>query len=313
MEYRETNGYVSQSMLKILEKDIVRFKNQLDGNDIEEKTKYLDYGTYLHMRVLEPDKFEETIAKRDCALPNSQAKIKFSTAIAEGKDLLDAYKLAYTVKDSDKKVEDKANALLAECSDYIEHIKNSENKTYLDPKVHDRILSTVDNIKRHKKASKLMENSILNDDEYYNEYPIFWECNGVKCKSLIDRVIINKTEKTIKLIDVKTTSNIGTFSDSFKNYGYAFQLAFYSMAIRYCKELTGIQEDKELDDWNIEFYIVAADSITAEVKVFSVTQDTVSNEFPTIKSLLERAKWHIDNNLWDGSMEYYIGDGTEEL
>ena len=32
-----------------------------------------------------------------------------------------------------------------------------------------------------------------------------------------------------------------------------------------------------------------------------------------IKSILTQIKWHMDNNLWDHSREYYEGEGVETL
>ena len=59
---------------------------------------------------------------------------------------------------------------------------------------------------------------LIIDIEEYNENIIFFNHLEVDCKSMIDRLIIDNTNKIVKLIDLKTTSNLGEFSHSFEEF-----------------------------------------------------------------------------------------------
>ena len=128
---------------------------------------------------------------------------------------------------------------------------------------------------------------------------------------MIDRFIIDKENKVIKLIDVKTTSNIGTFKNSLEKYKYHRQLAFYWMAIFYeFKELI-----PDIEKYTQETYIVilSTNPDIPECKVIDIDEKMLYDGIKDIKKIMKNIAWHYKNDLWDYSKDYYEGDGVESL
>ena len=173
-----------------------------------------------------------------------------------------------------------------------------------------------ENIKLHKKAKELIFNNSDSPERITrNEFHINWEFpvkNGsmVPCKSLIDRLEIDHENKTIKLIDIKTTLSVSKFMDSFNKYDYGKQMAFYWMAIYwYFKNELNL----DIEEYENETFIVAIENGSNEVRVFDVPDSIILSKITEIEQDITKIDWHFSNNLWDYTKEYYEGDGVESL
>jgi len=316
-DYHELKGHVSNSSLNILERSIREFKKFLYEDIKEESTSYFDFGTAMHMYILEPERFDKEVLIMDYTIPKSKqqqdfcknyAKIKKVTTNAKKKAFLAAYKPM-------DKWEKKADELINEYGPYITYLKESPNKLVISPEIFKKIQSISLELKRHKKASKLLTDpSIVDSDTLtFNELQILWDYKGIKCKSMLDRVVIDKKEKTVYIVDLKTTSNIAEFKKSFEKYHYDRQLTFYGMALAGEIEKLADITTEELATYKIVGIIIAIDKIKEEVKVFKISEEIINETLPIVTDLLERAKWHIDNNKFEYTREYYEGDGYDTL
>jgi len=167
------------------------------------------------------------------------------------------------------------------------------------------------NLRNHIKAKELLfndEHAVFgNSDKLFmqNEFPIYWEYpNGLKCKSLIDRLIIDYEKKTVTLVDLKTSSQLYNFKEKFNEYSYYRQLTFYWLAIFwYFKNELKLSID---DSWTKDTFIVAVGSIEPfEAKVFEITEPTLNKGMLEIAPLMDQLKWHFDNDKWDYDTKYY--------
>ena len=291
-------------------------KKKLDGIIPDEKGSQLEKGTMIHGYILQPDEFVKDYKVFDGQKPKSDQQQKFcdalinSVEIEPDKRVLSAYKSAYSiVGKSEEKMLSEGLKIAKELEDYIEACK-------LDCK----LISTYDmkkcqqvkfNIQQHKAASKLLNNP---DWEEHHEFHINWECNGVKCKSLLDCVKFDFENKRCQLIDLKTTVKLWHFQDSIHQYDYMRQLSFYYMAILWYLENERNVSFTEIADWSFEFYIVAIDSTQqSDVRVFMFDELQVLNKGEQIVNALIAIRWHQENNLWEHTREYYEGDGCETL
>jgi len=320
--YHDLIGYVSNSSLNLLKKSVRKFKKFIDGDYKEENTSYYDIGTAVHMAILEPERYEVEVVAMDYTIPKSTKQKKFCEDFIEFRkqkkkvvtSYLEAYANNYITTKNKEKWMPKAEALYKEMKPYIKYLVTSPNKLVISTKIRDNIKDIKEGIKVHQMASKLLLDPFIVDDGTlrFNELQILWEWKGVPCKSMLDRLLVDKENKKISIVDVKTTSNISEFKESFKKYGYARQLAFYSLAL-YAKieEITGIKKE-ELEDYQLEFLIVAIDKNSTEIRVFPVKQETANTALSEIKDLLSKAKWHFDNKKWDYSTEYYLSGGYDE-
>jgi hypothetical protein len=312
---------VSSSSLKWFETSPLFFKKMLD-KEIEQETKrYFEIGKKIHMKILEPNEFSKNYIYLDYDTPKSENQRKFcedyiaySSRKADDK-LIYAYKNNYTTeKLTEDKILEKATELKKQLSRYITYLKKrSEVKdvlTYTDNKL---IEDLAECTKTHIAASKLLyltdEDRMMNIEEY-NENIIFFEWFGIPCKSMLDRLVIDHTNKIIKLVDIKTTSNLGDFSHSFEEFSYYRQMVFYWAALhQFCKD-----KDINIDKYTKKTYIVGLQKgDLPECRVLEISENWLSKGLNEIEEVLPKIKWHYDNNLWEHRREYYENNGIETL
>lgn len=70
--------------------------------------------------------------------------------------------------------------------------------------------------------------------DIYYQLPINFEVDGVKCKALLDHLVVNHRRKLITLSDIKTIYllNVDSFAQQARDLKYPFQLSFYREAIK---------------------------------------------------------------------------------
>jgi len=316
---------VSNSSLSWLQNGSPKyFKMKFDGQ-IEEPTKaYFEKGQQIHMYILEPKAFEEEYTFLSYSKPKSAQQKEFCDTFArlkKGKKdekLVQAYKKAYSTKESDDKVLEKAKILEKQYTEYIKFIKISPMTKVLPSSMLGQLNESKMNLRAHTKARELLfndEHTVFgNSDKLFiqNEFSIYWTYpNGLKCKSMLDRLVIDYENKKVQLVDLKTSAHLYSFREKVDEYAYYRQLAFYWMAVYwYFKEILKIS----LDDWKKESYIVVVGtSIPYEVKVFELTETKLNQGATEIMSLMDTLKWHFDNDQWDYSMQYYNNILVEKI
>lgn len=317
---------VSNSSLSWFQKSPKYFKAMLDGEITEPSKPHFEKGEMTHQYILEPNEFAKNYIFFAYNTPVSQQQKDFCKTFAykkngsEDERLLTSYRDSYSTKESDEKVLEKAKALAKDYKEYIKSIKISHMYVaILPPAMEDTLRTIKSNIVSHQKANELMFNqehdTFGNTKDLFicNEFAIYWTSpNGVECKSLLDRLIIDFKNKKITLVDLKTTSHITEFKEKFVEYRYYRQMAFYWMALYWHFKAT--YPDEKWEDYQQETYIVAisTDSLS-EIKVFNISEPSLNMGFDEIVPLLEQIKWHTDENKWDYTKAYYDGNLCEKL
>ncbi len=300
------------------------FKMKFDGL-IEEPTKsYFEKGQQIHMYILEPEEFDKEYTFLSYSKPKSAQQKEFCDSFArlrKGKrdeKLVVAYKKAYTTKESDDKVLEKAKILEKQYTEYIKFIKISPMTKVLPSSMLTQLNESKVNLRAHTKARGLLfndEHIVFGDSDklfIQNEFSIYWTYpNGLKCKSMLDRLVIDYENKKVQLVDLKTSAHLYSFKEKVDEYAYYRQLAFYWMAVYwYFKEVLKIS----LEDWTKESYIVVVGtSVPYEVKVFELTDTKLDQGAVEIMSLMDTLKWHFDNDQWEYSMQYYNNILVEKI
>lgn len=317
---------VSNSSLSWFQNSPKYFKLMLD-KVIEEETKsFYEKGEQIHQYILEPEEFDKNYIFLDYETPKSSQQKAFCETYARAKKgtedekLLKAYKDAYTTKEIDTKILEKAVELEKTYTSYIKYIKLSPIYISILPNSMRNLLNeSRKTLLEHEKGKDLMYNeqhSIFgNTDSLFiaNEFEIQWiHPTGVECKSLIDRIIIDHENKKVTLVDLKTSSHLPEFKDKFIEYKYYRQMAFYWMAIYWY--FKNILIDKDINEYNKETFIVAIgikDPI--EIKVFEITEPTLNKGLEEIDPLMNQLEWHFKEDKWDHTQLYYEGKTTEKL
>lgn len=289
--------------------------------DSEESNSYLERGTMIHEYILQPEEFQKDYVFWDKDKPASANQEKFcrelanSVEIEPNKAILSAYKNAYSVlRQSDDKMLSEGVKIAFKLKDYIEFIRSNDTRTMISAYELNMLNKIKENVYSHKLANILLGDKISNDGFTSNEFHINWYHNtyNAKCKSLLDRLVVDFKNHKVIIIDLKTTVNIYKFEDSIKKYDYCRQLMYYTMAVKWW-----LQNEKQVDvtKFSFDYYIIAIDTNTSnhDVRVFKISNKDVESKIDTINTALEHIMWHKDNNLWEHSKEYYEGGGEEYL
>lgn len=300
-------------------------KEMLDGKE-GLKASFLDKGTMIHEYILQPEEFWKDYIILDFAVPKVKqqkdllefyANAKMVDPLASEDDiLLMSYNSAYSNNKSiDKRIQE-AKELVELYQNYIEYFKNKDSKKVISFADLNMLKTIKKNMEDHKKANELLFN-YPETFEVHNEFHINWEypnassLGDLPCKSLLDRVMIDHTNKKIILVDIKTTADVYNFKHSVEEFDYCRQLAYYWLAIHwYFKNELKLN----IEEYEYETYIVAVQSHDGyEVRVFKFNPKTVEERLVAIDYAIKRIAWHKDNNLWDHMKEYYDEDGAEMI
>lgn len=298
-------------------------KEMLDGKE-GLKASFLDKGTMIHEYILQPEEFWKDYIILDFAVPKVKqqkdllefyANTKMVDPLASEDDiLLMSYNSAYSNNKSiDKRIQE-AKELVELYQNYIEYFRNKDSKKVISFADLNMLKAIKKNMEEHKKANELLFN-YPETFEVHNEFHINWEypnassLGDLPCKSLLDRVMIDHTNKKIILVDIKTTADVYNFKHSVEEFDYCRQLAYYWLAIHwYFKNELKLN----IEEYEYETYIVAVQSHDGyEVRVFKFNPKAIEERLVTIDYAIKRIAWHKNNNLWDHMKEYYDEDGAE--
>lgn len=287
----------------------------------EEKNSTLERGTMIHEYLLQPEEFQKDYVVWDKSRPSSAQQEKFcqelanSAEIEPNKAILSAYRASYsTTNRSEEKMLSEGLKIASTLKEYIDFLKSNDSRKMIGPWDVKMLETIKQNFKQHKLAWSLLwpENG-----DNHHEFHINWEhetlSNGViKCKSLLDSLTIDYTNKTITIMDLKTTAKLWHFEDSMTDYDYCRQLMYYKMAVEwYMLNEKGIDT---YDGWTFKFYIIGIDTVEDySIRVFEVQFTDVNKRERTILHALDEIAWHQAIGYWDHTREYYEGDGSEQL
>jgi len=173
--------------------------------------------------------------------------------------------------------------------------------------------------------TNLYFHTLFIEHELMHQVPIYFEYEGVKCKALLDGILIDHNKKTIEPFDLKTTGkNVYDFSDSFLQFGYFRQCAFYEYALKTkqspVKDL--LKSGYELKDFIFIVVESSKDSINPAV-IFPTTPNDRRSGFmggyakgkyyKGINRLLEEYLFYTQNDLWDLPKDLLESDGRMPL
>jgi len=302
---------ISNTSLSWFQQSPLAFQRYLEGLIDQEPKTWGIQGSLIHEFLLEPEEFEKNYEHFDYETPKTEQQKLFCREVADRGNkrtptLTDIYSKTYTVRSkSDEKIKKEAIALQKKYEGYITYLKKSKLvKGILSESQYNLLHGIKNEINLHTAASKLME------IEGLNEFAIYFNDINTKleCKALIDRLIINKTDKELILIDIKTCNTFKNFKDRIKEYNYDRQLAFYWRAVFH--HLRG----EDLEGYKFKTYIIAINiKDLTEVKVIEIPEPLLSEADDEVKRLLLRLAWHFEEDKWQHTREYYNNNGIDKL
>ncbi len=271
MNYYESNK-ISQSKLKVFldskEKYFYRFvQNNYKSND----TDSLGFGRYYHTLVFQPEllKSKYVVNNGYTVGGNMGVFIEefYKAHIVAGLQEETAKQIAYEKSEFKlsidtiwKKFQDSDDPKNVNNLLYYKFLKTTKGKEFISQEDYEKSLLMYDALTNNKKIMNIIapEDITGGNIETFNELIIDWEVTycSLKLKSMLDRVVVNHYNKTITIVDLKTTrcSNIKSFKYDIINYKYYIQSIFYINALEY---LISVDPNwSKLQNYKIEFILI---------------------------------------------------------
>lgn len=134
-------------------------------------------------------------------------------------------------------------------------------------------------------------------EEAYHQLVVLFEHNGVELKAKFDSLKINHKTKEIIISDFKTTSKmVHNFKESFYDYNYGFQAAFYLLALQKLIALNPL-----LKNYTVRpFYFIVETTNPQYIGypiVFEVSENIISQKLQEVEVALEKLIFHQNNGF----------------
>lgn len=171
--------------------------------------------------------------------------------------------------------------------------------------------------------SKFTKKYFNNPNNLY-QVDIRWVFQGIACKSLLDILEIDYQNKTLRVVDLKTTAqSLNQFERNVMKFGYLLQVAFYTLAVEYWKDNIEVEFS--------DFIILPPQFIACETsakfnnapRIFQVSEDDLhfaingGNIYGVyskgIKDLANLYEWHIDSDEWEYSPDLLTSEGIQNM
>jgi len=262
---KEINDYynnprISQSALKDFMVHPMLYKaKHIDKSYTKQKKNYFELGSLVDCLVLTPEYFEEIYSIYTGNKISPQVRILAEEVVLQGLDNSSYEVLLETAKKLNilgtiKKIDTFKNKLLEENFDeYHNFFYNNSSKNIIDEEFYGKAIAITSSLLTSEFSNKYF-NISRKGFEVLTATPIYWLYNGVKCKSLIDLIVIDHNTKTISVNDLKTTAeNTSDFEKSIMKYRYDFQAAFYLEAVKWWikNERTELADYEVLDEFSL--------------------------------------------------------------
>jgi len=280
-----------------------------------------ELGTYVHQMILEPDtidmeptdipgpKVKELVDQLFSMLKQEHTGLEQEISLEE---FLSGMDMELMLRDfyKSRTLSSKIATLIKDGSSYWTELCLASDKTLVSPELYNKVHSCVDSIQSNPLAYDLLVGNLDgNFTEAANEMEIMWKeewaltldepPTELDMKSKLDRVLINDEEKTLVLVDLKTTSSpLGRFQESFEKYNYHRQMAFYQFAL-----------SRAYPGYTLKnVYIIAVQTNKYfPCEVFQVHDSYLDSGWHDLCTLMNRICFHMQIGNWSQSQEALLG------
>jgi hypothetical protein len=316
-EFYSKEFYFSYSSISTLLYHPICFYNNyvLNQREVKSSDSLLE-GKIIHSLILEKDKFENNYVVTCGEIPSSNTKIiidtiykrikndeKISSSLEDYKDLIleELINLNLHQKLVDDKLqtgdEKRVNKIIDDISkQYFEYLLNSGNKTVISNEMYNKCQAAADVFIQNENVCKLMGINDFNV-EVFNEKEIKAELNDKSFgfRGFIDNFVIDKTNKIIRINDIKTTSKeLINFTESIEYYKYWIQATIYnSLVLSYLESL-----DEDFSEYQLEFYFIVIDKYNM-IYPFRVSNETLESWVIRFEEVIKKIDYYYTSRRYD--------------
>ncbi len=226
------------------------------------------------------------------------------------------------------KDETRVRTLIEKGSDYFNSLKKAAGRKIISHEMNVQALQLVDILRSHPEVKDYFvpseHNLLMFQLELYIDVQIGMEDKTMPLKGALDIVRFNHLDKTVQIIDFKSSYSAFGFLHSIKQFGYCDQLSYYDFLLRewlklycdgsYCeyKMIPPINvvidiNDKEPYIYEYDWKDIALSADGNKEFLYSLyqTYDHNARIKRGWKRLLEDITWHYQRNLWNKPRELY--------
>lgn len=298
-------NYISNSRLNKLKTEGA--KAFFEGFKPQEYNPSFQFGSWLHMKVLQPENFDfiENVFTPTAKAGLMALELYNSKGTTPTDDEIKAasYKIGYY---KDKLTDSRITELRNKCNQfwrdrYIYENNNpfkegDKERIYIDEKSYNLIKCCIDSIEKNNDFNKLLHPTGITEDPYSaNEQTILidvqieipgYEPKIYKLKSKLDNFTIDKEENIITVNDLKTTSKLAKdFDPSF--FSYQRELGMYSYLLKLCaKKFFNLESPKVQGN-----FLVVSIIPDYQTSVYPMTPSLYKQGFNEFKFLLKTAAY----------------------
>jgi len=203
---------------------------------------------------------------------------------------------------------------------YYQELLRSTGKTVVTIQQIEQAEKLVTTLKEHKYTRDIINLQSSDDIEVFNEMVILYEMDGIKYRSMLDKVVVDHKNKTIQPWDYKTSYNIETnWEYSYMSNGYYIQVGLYALALKYW-----VKEHK-LDGYKIlPMKYIAIDTTGASAPIVYAMSDkdvlmgqrgfTVRGKhYKGCLTIHKDILWNINTGIWSTCQEVEEANGEIEM
>jgi len=329
----------SSSSLKEFSLDRKKYyKKYILSEAVEEKdTQAATTGRIVETLLLEPEEFDNRFHMSSCAKAPTGLMLDFVTALNSHtqnamvdevvtKDFEELAKAAYV--DSGFKI--KFDAVLAKFAGsdaeiyYNElRIVNAKGLTVVTTEDVTNAERIVEELKNNPYTAGIV--NLVNSMRWqvFNQFQVEgYEIDGMKFKSMMDKVVVDHDEKTIQVYDLKCVWAVENFYEEYYLYRRAYIQAFL-----YHRALLNTEDAFPFDsnDYEILYpkFIVCDSTNYMSPLVYILDDDDMEDAYrgfehkgrvyAGVKDLITDLKWAIENDRWNISRKNHIAEGRIKL
>jgi hypothetical protein len=321
-EYRELD-YNSSSSLKDFSTDRRKYyRKYVLGDKIKEKeNKAANMGRLVETILMEPERFDEMFfMSSSVKVPGGMlgdfiyklAELVGKYAEDEGYDFEETVKEAYVhagfkikIETVITKLEDPENKIYYEECLKVEHL-GMTMVTAQDITNAEQIVDTLRNTSYTAGVCNLETGKRF---EVVNQMKIQdYVIDGVRLKSMLDKVIIDHDLKIVHVYDLKCTWSVEKFYTEYYLYRRSYIQAYlYWKAVQYVADS---DEDSSFYGYTVEIpKFLVCDSINYyKPLIYTLTKEDIKDayegftykfsEYPGVKQIIEELTWAIENDEW---------------
>lgn len=319
---------VNSSKLKMVNNPLMLYQYEMGILTDDEESRALRVGSAVDCLLTTPERWKYDFFVLNVSKPSGLRGVFIDNLPPNLSPLspLGEYEKAYTksgYKLPLKTVVDRFWNSTESVAYYNEKHKIADNDvTILDLREYEAVVEAVQTIKDNVFTAKyfLQENTL-------HQLPIYFvePKSGLECKALLDGVYIDYDNKEIIPFDLKTTSkNVFSFKELFFDYKYYIQAGLYYLAIQHWKD----KVFDPLGEFTLkQFKFIVTPSVSNSgypALIFTVSKEGLEQclngiidyrgiHRDGVYTLLNKFKWHKENNYWALPKDIYENNGEIQL